>query len=348
MADFATFHRDPHRDALYASQRGLPPVYDEVYGGYAVLDPDQVHELLTCKEVEASNTALSPIEQRFNVDLSDIKRIVAHMPLLQSGEWHAETRRSLALFLVSRRSALKDWLDERVAVHLAPFRRVGTFDAIGGSFLPMFSEMIEAILGVQLPENRRFEWISLLFDMQLGMRKRQRVYDEIREFQGYVSGKIGLDPDSPEVLHSLTMMIFGREPLTGTFGKTIHDLIVEHPGQRLSEFPYASMPSSTAVPFVERVAVVPFEFHGLAIEQGTFFKIYLQSMEGSGEERHLPRFFGAGAHVCPGRPLAVDVWKQTVDVLKTSPLRARVVRYEINDANYLFNLPRMLELEMSA
>jgi hypothetical protein len=187
-----------------------------------------------------------------------------------------------------------------------------------------------------------------LFDMQLGMRKRGRVYDEIREFQRYAAEKMGLEPDSPDVLNSLTTMVFGREPMIGTFSKTVHDLIAEHPGRRMDELPYAGMPSSTAVPFVERVAVTPFEFHGLAIEPGTNFKLYLQSMEGSGDERHLPRLFGAGAHVCPGRPLATDVWKRVVEVLKTSPLHARVVRYEVSDANYLFVLPRIMELEMRA
>jgi cytochrome P450 len=347
MTDFSTFHRDPHRGELYARQRGQPPVYDDVYGGYVVLDPDQVHELLTRKDVDASNTDLSPIEQRFKVDLSDIKMVVSHMPLLQTGEWHAETRRRLAIFLAARKPAFKEWLETRLPVHLAPFLRTGSFEAVGECFLPMFSEMTEVFLGHELPEDRRFEWISLLFDMQLGMRKRQRVYDEIREFQHYVAEKVGLAPDSADVLNALTTMVFGREPLTGTFGKTVYDLIATHPGHRMDQLPYADMPSSTAVPFAERVAVNRFTFHGLTIEPGTNFKLYLQSMEASGEERYLPRLFGAGAHVCPGRPLATDAWKKVVEVLKTSTLRARIVRYEINDANYLFNLPRIMELEMS-
>ncbi len=149
------------------------------------------------------------------------------------------------------------------------------------------------------------------------------------------------------MLLPIVTLVFGRNPLIGTFGESLRRLVEDNAGKRFREIEYPAGPCDTGLPYVERELTAPVDFHGVALKAGTRLKLMLQSFAGEASERQT-HFFGAGPHVCPGRPLTIELWKRTVETLKLSDCRPSISRYEVNDGNYLFTAPKILELELTA
>ena len=333
---------------FYRDMRGKPPAYDRASRMYIVSDPDQCLELLAMPEISSIplDLEVEALGRHFGVEYADIAILASHMPISQSGERHAAARRRFSEHLAARRHAVRAWVEGPMADSFQPLMQPGRVEVMGEVIVPMFLELMVALIGQPLPPGSRLEWVSLLFDGLVGLRKREKMFDQLRELRRYFADVFGTTEDDAAVLLPMVSIVFGREPLIGTFGESLRRLVRDNPGKRFSEIDYPAGPCETGLPYVERKVTAPIDFHGVALKPGARLKLMLQSFSGEAADRHT-RFFGGGPHVCPGRPVAIEIWKRSVQVLQQSQCRPSVVRYEVNDNNYLFTAPKILELELT-
>jgi hypothetical protein len=118
-------------------------------------------------------------------------------------------------------------------------------------------------------------------------------------------------------------------------------------GLDLNQIEFPSVPSETAVPFVERIVARTFEHGGIAFEQGQRMRIYLQPLVYSDDPADRARLFGIGAHACLGRLLALDVWKHLTDRVSQIASRLEIVSHTIRTEDFVFTVPQNVIVKVS-
>jgi len=162
-----------------------------------------------------------------------------------------------------------------------------------------------------------------------------------------VRSRLGPDADDDEAGMRLGLAVIGRDATIGTVAESLVRMFGAAEGQPLSALDYPKYAPQTGVPFVERIVETPMELAGVALEAGTRLRLVLQTYALGPPESHH-RFFGAGAHACLGRPVSTDLWQALGVQLRQFDSRVRVVSYALDRRNFVFNIPRQFEVEVTA
>ncbi len=99
-----------------------PAQWNDALKCWTVAEPSDVLDALRDGHLVTPSIvpSLQATEERFGIQLENLRYIASFNPLLNEGQVHADMRRSLALKLTVRRTAILALLDEAVAVALEP------------------------------------------------------------------------------------------------------------------------------------------------------------------------------------------------------------------------------------
>ena len=143
----------------------------------------------------------------------------------------------------------------------------------------------------------------------------------------------------------VTLAILGRDALIGTLGSSLHAFLEKQEGMPLFGARFDPVPTHTGVPFIDREARFDTDVAGVSVAEGHEVRCQLQSFS---EEpaRHRGRFFGAGAHLCLGKPVSLDLFREISDHLHQLATRAKVLDFALRKDD-VFNIPDTFEVEVS-
>ncbi len=153
--DYSTLHRDANRDAYYRGLRGQPPAYDRASRMFIVTDPEQCLELLAMPEASSIQVEVEALGRHFGIEYADIALMASHMPIFQSGEAHATTRRRFSEHLSSRRHEVRAWVEGPMAGFYAPLMRSGRVELMDEVIVPMILDFMQVLVGKPLPADSR-------------------------------------------------------------------------------------------------------------------------------------------------------------------------------------------------
>lgn len=342
-----TLHRAPDRDQFFRDTQTRPPVFDDSSKLWIVTDPAQCAHLLASGNLKPCyNESYEALERHLGTDFSDITFALAHIPLCQHGDPHLRSRRRVSEFLAERKASLSACLPRMVAEHFSQFALGGRIEVMREVIEPFVLEVISTIIDIDFRSAVECSYVSTIFDKSIGMSKRRRIAGEVSELRAFISSHLGPDATDEDVGIRLALVILGNDALKGTLGESLHRLLVENSGRRLSEIAYPDQPPQTGVPFIERGVDTPFEFAGQNFAAGDRVRIFLQAFASLDALKSRRHFFGAGPHVCLGRPLSIEAWKEVSVFLAGLPFFADVISYAELTGNYTFLCPEHLELEV--
>lgn len=339
-----TFHRHDGRDAFH--QTGpRRPIFDRRARLWLVTDPVDCVALLTTMPVEMPPTQTEKLQERTELDLAPFldfnKRFVFNLV----GEDHQRARRGIAEYIASRRKEIRAWFEVDLARFFSPLGRPGRVEVMAEIMRPMMLDFLSTFIGVDMREID-VELASKLFDNSMRLKVRMEGIERFIDAMRYLSRETGLDIESDQ-LHLLALMtMFAKDSLTYTFGESLRWELLQAPGKPFRDMVFKESPPVGGVPFVERQVAAPFRLGGEDFLPGQRVRAYIQAFQYYDDMMQTHRYFGAGAHVCPGRALSVEFWRTITSTLQGFRTLAGIASYEVDDTTNVFVGPKTLLLEM--
>ncbi len=214
--------------------------------------------------------------------------------------------------------------------------------------LALIREMVdlfmEEITGIPRPDGD-LSSIPSIFSSNLGVAARRRLEASLKH---HLALARNLFPEEPPERHALRVgqWSMGRDPLIGTLGLSLHHHIISLEGAPLNVRRLPSVPTHTGVPAIGRIASTAQTVAGCPVAAGALIECRLDSLTGrpAGERRH---FFGAGPHLCLGRPLALAFWECAADAVAEQDIRLTVVDFALAEHD-AFDIPSVFTARTSS
>jgi hypothetical protein len=339
-----TFHRDELRHEFYRTGP-RPPVFDRRTGYWLVTDPLDCVTILTSMPVVAPPTQSDEFEKRTGLDLSILVSLDRQMPLSLEGEQHQLARRGVAEFIGGRRREIRTWFEGGLKKHFSALGRPGRVEVMTEIMQPMILDFLTAFLGVDM-HRIDMSLVSKLLDNSMRLKKRIEGIGQVSEVKRYLGRETGLDLDGSLLNIMALMTMFGKDSLTSTFGESLRWELLQAPGKAFKDMAFKELPPVAGVPFCDRLVIAPFRLAGAEFLAGQHVRVFIQAFQYYDDMMQTHRYFGAGAHVCPGRAISVEFWRGITTTLNRFSTTASILSYEVDDSDNVFASPKTLLLEL--
>ena len=345
--NYLTLYKGPGRGDFLNNTRDAGPFFDPVTKAWIVTNPEIAREMLSSSNlvpalVVESQTLPDGLAER----LAGIIDACEHIPLFLSGESHAVLRRRFSEQIASRRAEVSQWMEQDLPAYVEPFRRPGRFDVVAEVIEPMVRGLMQIVVGMTLPTDLELIQTSLVFDKFSSVSRRARVASMLTKLHNHVREVMGPEATEEDVGVRFGLIVVARDATAGTFGESLVRLLSDANGRPLNQIAFPKFAPQTGVPYVDRVAEAAFTAAGIAFESGARFRIVLQTYSHSPPDQHH-RFFGAGLHSCVGRSTATELWSGFGALLGHLSSCVRVLSYELEENNFVFNVAKRFEVEVT-
>ena len=251
------------------------------------------------------------LEKRLRLDLSTTIAVMQRLPLWASGDVHETLRREVAAFLAEDKQNKCDRAAQRI--------RSVIHSGLDGSDIDLL-DIIKNVVHIFMEEVTGLPSIKgCLSDMpsilssNLGVQSRRRLEASLRTQMTFARERF---PDEPEGRHLLRVgqWSMGRDAMIGMLGLSLHHHLHLLDGRPLKTLRLPDVPTHTGVPAIGRIARNDMSIAGCPLSPGALIECRLDSLSGLPNvmRRH---FFGAGAHLCLGRPLAMSFMVIVTEIL---------------------------------
>jgi hypothetical protein len=269
-----------------------------------------------------------------------------YVPFCLNGSEHREARRRMARYLGQRRSAVAALIPELVDECLGAMEHASQVDMARDVLRPLSTRYILAVAGVEA-DWRTVGRTTGMFDRLLGIRKRLRAEQDVKNLRELVRQGLGPEEGVEDEGQRLALIIVGLDSLFGTLGESLARTFREHSGRRTGEMAFPSAPTETGVPHLERVVVEPFERAGVTFERGDRIRVLMQGFSYTKQSSDHLRLFGLGVHACLGRQLSLDLWSRLTSRLTELNRRVEILDHVMRTEDYVFACPEKLLIRLS-
>jgi hypothetical protein len=279
---------------------------------------------------------------RFGHDFAPAIALLERLPTFMDGEPHSGMRQAMArIFGVVRQpqlAAAKDFLAGFATIRLQPGQ---SFDLMDDMSRPLFRAMNRVAITAQgLPEPvlDLIDEIPLLFSPFTALKTRLAINARI----GTMIADHGTD-----ILCDVGLMSLGVRPLTGGLARSIHATVAAHQGSLLSAMHWPARISLSPVTYVDRICLEPTDLVGESFATGEHIRCEIQVRSWTQEQRQ-GTMFGAGSHLCLGRPISEQVWTHAAELFAARDLRASAGPLTMKPGSDPFELPAHCPISIEA
>ncbi len=304
-------------------------------------------EILRSQRLEVVPYAprVAALSECLGIDLSATLFALTNLPLCQERDTHAAVRRAAARLISERTETLRAAIPDMVRTHCAVLCVPGRVDLMQEVIGPLVSDTISILIDMPI-DVAEHDHISRVFSQALGVAKRRKMDHALGQLTTRLRQTFS-NADESVVGLKLAFTILGRDAMLGTFGCTLHDLVQKVDGGAWSALDWPDTPTRTGVPYIDRIALEDVTVGGEALEAGSNIRARLADYETAEDPRSRIGFFGAGAHVCLGRALTLDLWRGISRFMAQSTARPHVLEFALRRDD-VFHIPQILFLEIEA
>ena len=248
----------------------------------------------------------------------------------------------VAHLMAEQRPALARALHAIVEARFDRLRRVGSCDALSEIVLPCVDDVMGALTGLPM-KVRGDALISRVFSQTMGVARRKRLNAEIEDWRSQIAEAFP-EEDAMRREARLSILVLGRDALIGTVALSLRAHFEQVEGNPLSSAAMPTVPTHTGVPFVDREAQADLDLGGCPIHAGETVRVALDGFQGMPDASRL-RFFGAGRHLCLGRPLSLELMERISATLATVRTRVAVADFRLRKDD-VFAFPETFRIEI--
>jgi hypothetical protein len=246
-------------------------------------------------------------------------------PLFLDGADHKAARVNAAMFLSTNRRAHEAVVDGVVDDVVAEIdNRQGDFDLLTELGDVMFDALAQSYCGVRddlIPLSLSLQG---LFLPKAPLRVRKATNDRMQAI---------IDKDGKEALDQIILAVVGLRALSGGLVLSLHRIVTENYGKRLCDIVFPETFSESVLRFADRMHAEPVVVSGCPYAAQTVFRCVTFDADYKPEE-NAKNLFGAGAHLCLGRPVSQYVWDRMVARLSLSQKRIKAGEIVVNDYEF--------------
>ena len=247
---------------------------------------------------------IESLVERLKIDLSATLTVMRLMPLWSNGLQHAGLRRNVASFLAQDRDgklrraadAMRRSLTTGLVEPAGPINLLAVIRDLADLFMQEVSGLPR--FATDVPSNLN------IFSSNLGVTARLGLETALRR-QFDIGRRLYPAEDDERLALRIGQWLMGRDALVGTLGLTLHQHLLALDGRPLCTLALPQLPTHTGIPAIGRIARLPQQVAGCPVPAGGLVECRLDTFAGGTVDERL-NFFGAGAHLCLGRPLALE------------------------------------------
>ncbi|GHF52392.1 hypothetical protein [Seohaeicola zhoushanensis] len=307
--------------------------------------PDTPTDILKARDLDVVPYAarVAGLSERLGIDLSVTVDALNAIPLCLPRDRHAEARRDIAAMIAGRNEVLRAELPHIVRRHFARLTETGRVEVMREAVAPAVAELISLLVGMPIGVEDT-NHVSRIFSQSMGVARRKTLEAELGRLNAQLRATFP-SSSARELGLKLSLMILGRDAMMGTFGCSLAAMAqAAEAGWNSLDWP--DLPPRTGVPYIDRVANADVMIGEQPVAKGQPVRAHLADFEASDDPRLRLSFFGAGAHLCLGRALAMDSWRALGRFLTDSSARPKVLTFELRRDD-VFNIPGTFEIEVS-
>jgi cytochrome P450 len=315
--------------------RALAPVPDAPADGHVISDPTLISEILRSRDFRVVDYAwhYDAIAKRTGLDFDASIKAMAAMPLANEDNAHRQLRsRSARAISASWHEAtddLREYIGERVRL---TFARPGEIELVGDLCFPIFSHLYAFWSGLALDEE---PGVSQVFCGRMSLNRRRQVDDRLAGLDAALHRSATRIPGDV----ALSFAILASDALVGSLALSLWDAFSTREGQRITNIRFPEALPASAVPYVDRIAGSDIELRGVAFVKGQRVRLMLGDAEPDPNgARDL--FFGAGRHLCLGKPMTEMIWTCLVRSLSRVQLRLTPQSLVMRRPDHVFRYPQ--------
>lgn len=281
------------------------------------------------------------LAQRLGIDLSAVTFALTHVPLALNGPEHRRKRAAIGRAIRDGQRELIPHLPTLVETHFGPLARPGDVDVMDRCVTPFITAALARLTGCDPKTD--MSMVSRIFSQSIGVSQRKRMQAQIAALRAELSEKYPNDDEA--VGERIALLALGRDALVGTIALSLLKHLQDLSGAPLSSCPMAATPTRTGVPYIDRSAREGARFDGHDLAEGEQVRCQLASLE-EAPKLEASRFFGAGAHVCLGRPISMTLFAEIADYLSAVNTHIDVLDFALRKDD-VFRLPDRFTVRVS-
>jgi len=332
-------------EEFFRAQRSAEPEWSPGLNAWVVMNQDQVGKILRSRffDVVEHKKVVQAYAHDFGLELNELSSVLDYVPLSQNGQPHSEVRRKVAVQIQERSAravaafqmAASDLLEKALVPN-------SSIDMCKQVFVPLTVKMLTAL--TDIPEetlNANFPMVvsaSQVFGLRQPISAKRLKQMNV---QAVNFGSCRRDGSEREAM-SVATAVLGAEPLHGSLVLSFMNQILQNSGKPLSGIEFPGQLPNSDLPFIERMATEDCMIDDLQIEKGTKWVLYLGSFENERREN----FFGAGKHLCLGKPFTEKVWKILAAELRRHDMIVDILEVSFRDFDYVFSFPSQVQVSV--
>lgn len=277
---------------------------------------------------------LENLAARLKLDFSATITVMKHLPLWADGSHHQFLRQETAAFLGTHRGrkiaqAGRDLQDTFRHFMMDPNETVDML----GLVQAMVADLMVQVTGLAKRSTHLQQGLNV-FSSNLGIAARLRLETEL---QSQLRQASSLYPDESCRAHAIRVgqWSMGYDSLVGTVSLSVHRHLKQIGTSSLWSNPMSETPSATGVPKIGRIAARDTIVSGCPVPRGSLVECYLDAQTGTNKRLG---FFGAGAHLCLGRPLALEFFRMVSRQFNACDFGLDITSYRLQDCD-VFAIP---------
>jgi hypothetical protein len=253
------------------------------------------------------------LSERTGINFDAVVELMEHLPIFLNDDQHKYQRRALAKIYAASRTQQEKNVDEAfIKINEKIQLCEGNLDILSEISDPIWHAVgsalshgfdLDAQLISQLPD---------LFYPNFSIRRRKILNDRLAK----ELSKIPVN-EREDILQKISVLTLGVRPLMHSLALSIHKIATQNDQKTLSTINYPESYADSSLRFIDRIASRDMEINGTVRTCGERLRC-ISFDEAYSEKDNAKFIFGAGGHVCLGRPISDYVWKGITSILKAT------------------------------
>lgn len=275
---------------------------------------EDARKIISKREFHAYNIAEKYIElsARTGINFNAAIQLLQHLPIFLSENEHKYQRRALAEIYASSRVQQQKNVDKALAkINESIQQCEGDLDVLSEISFPIWDAVISALSNHFALDAQLISALPELFFPNLSLRLRKDLNDRLQNELNKIT-----DKEHEYYLQTIAVLTLGARPLVHSLALSIHKIAKQNAQRTLCSIEYPKTYGDSSLRFIDRIASQDVQINGITRSHGERFRC-ISFDEAYADEDNAKYVFGAGGHLCLGRPISEYIWKELVEVLQS-------------------------------
>lgn len=275
---------------------------------------EDARKIISKREFHAYNMADKYIElsARTGLNFNAAIQLLQYLPIFLSEDKHKYQRRALAEIYASSRVQQQKNVDEALAkIHQSIQLCESELDVLSEISFPIWDAVTSALSNHFVLDTQLISALPDLFFPNLSLRRRKNLNDRLQKELNRIA-----DKEREYFLQTIAVLTLGIRPLVHSLALSIHKIAKQNAQRTLCSIDYPKTYADSSLRFIDRIASQDTEVNGIIRSRGERFRC-ISFDEAYADEDNAKYVFGAGRHVCLGRPISEYIWQGIIEVFQS-------------------------------